>query len=101
MKHFKGIGIIVLFLGLVSFTIFQTMQEDEELIVGTWIPEGCSECEWIFTDDGKCYDYYEGKLDNTYTYSIRKSRASNGVVFSYLKIVKSNDSNDTYEYDIN
>ncbi|WP_299105715.1 hypothetical protein [uncultured Tenacibaculum sp.] len=102
MKYVKGIGIIVLLLVLVNFTFLQTMQEDEELIIGKWIPEGCPKCELVFTEDGKCYDYYEGKLDNTYTYFIYEETSDNGKLkFSTLKKININDPSDTYEYDIN
>ncbi len=101
MKHLKITFLIVLVFSLVSFTIQQTSQGDKELIIGTWIPEGCSNCKLVFTQDGKLYDYVEGSLNKTYDYSIRESTAANGVTFSYLKKTNVNDSKDSSEYDIN
>ncbi|CAL2087592.1 hypothetical protein [Tenacibaculum sp. 190524A05c] len=98
----RKITLFILFvLSLASFTIIQTIQNDKELIIGTWIPEGCLECKLVFTTNGKLYDYYQGSIDNTYNYSISESTASNGVTFSYLKTVNINDPKDTNEYDIN
>lgn len=101
MKHLKATFLIVFLLTLASFTILKVSENDKELIIGTWIPEGCSECKWVFTNQGKLYDYYQGNIDSTYDYSISEFTATNGVVFSHLKITNVNNLLDTYEYDIN
>lgn len=97
----KMVGIISLILVLVSFTII-TLQQDKSLILGTWVPEGSPNSEWIFKSDGKCYEYYQGQLDETYTYSINEVKSSNGkFTLSFLKTINVNNSSDIYEYEIN
>ncbi len=58
--------------------------------------------EWQFTSDGKCYDYYQNQLSDTYQYTITQEQSENGkFTLSYLKLVNINDSSDFYEYEIN
>ena len=75
--------------------------QDEELIKGTWIPEGCSTCQWVFAD-GKCYQYDEGRLDDTYNYEILEEKSINGkLTFSVLILTNVSDPNDVFEYEVN
>ena len=94
---YKALTITVVFL-LSSFTIIQLTQ-DRELIIGTWNYAGETNNKWIFTDD-RCIWEYNGEVINTFTYSISEEIADNGIVFSYLKLVRVGN-NDVFEYDIN
>ena len=97
-KIYKPLALIVVFL-LFSFTILHLTQ-DRELIIGEWVSTEDNNWKLVFNHQGKCYDYYQGKLESTYTYSISEETADNGVVFSYLKLVEVSD-NDVLQYDIN
>jgi len=94
--------VIALITGLVlsSFTISQLTQE-EDLIIGEWVSIEDNNWRLNFNNQGKCYDYYQGTIETTYFYSITEETANNGVVFSYLKLVNINDSDDVYNYEIN
>lgn len=95
----KAIALITIIM-LSSFTISQLIQE-EDLIIGEWVSIEDSNWRLNFNNQGKCYDYYQGILETTYFYSITEETANNGVVFSYLKLVNINDSDDVYNYEIN
>ena len=89
------------YLIFLSFLLFTQQNQEEELIKGTWIPEGCSTCQWVFKD-GKCYQYDEGRLDDTYYYEIYEGESSDGTLtFSFLKLTNVSDPNDVFEYEIN
>jgi hypothetical protein len=99
---YKKLGLISLILLLVSFTVIQTLEQDKDLIIGTWIPEGSPNSEWVFISKGKCYEYNKGQLDETYNYSIIETKSSNGkFTLNFLKTINLNDPNDIYEYEIN
>lgn len=103
MKHIKKIQKVILLVVVLvssSFTIFQLTQE-KDLIIGEWKSIEDNNWKLNFNNQGKCYDYYQGKLETTYFYSITEETATNGVVFSYLKLVNITDSNDSYNYEIN
>ena len=94
--------IITLFVLIIisGFTLSHLPQE-RALIIGTWTSQDDNNWKLIFNSDGKCMDYYEGIPDKTYNYFIAEETASNGVVFSYLKLVNVHDSSDEYNYEIN
>lgn len=102
MKHIKkihkAIALIPILL-LSSFTILESNQE-KVLIIGTWNYVNEPNNKWIFTND-KCSWEFNGDLIDVFTYQITEETATNGVVFSYLKLVNINDSNDSYNYEIN
>ena len=97
-KTYKTL-IIAIILALSSFTILQFKQE-KELIVGTWNYIDEVNNKWIFTKD-QCLWQYDNETIDTFTYHITEETATNGVVFSYLKLVNISDSSDVYDYEIN
>ncbi len=101
IKTNKIILIVVGLLAILSFTIMQLSQEEEE-IIGTWVNTESVKSKWVFNTNGKCYDYYDNALTDTYTYSIREETSGNGKLkHSFLKLININDSTDEYEYEIN
>jgi hypothetical protein len=88
-------------------TVSNTSAQDEQnLIVGTWISTDDAQSKKVFQTDGKCHDYYNGQLITTYSFSIERTSPQCGQsvpvgkLFSYLKIVNVNNSNDVYCYEI-
>lgn len=100
LKNTNKIIALITIIMLSSFTISQLIQE-EDLIIGEWVSIEDSNWRLNFNNQGKCYDYYQGILETTYFYSITEETANNGVIFSYLKLVNINDSDDVYNYEIN
>lgn len=95
--------LIPLFL-LVSFRVLNAQKENNEL-VGIWISTDDTNWVWDFRSDGKLYSYYEGKLSNTYSYSVETTSPQCGKVvdvganFSYLKLIDLSDQNaQCYEF---
>ncbi|WP_462253621.1 hypothetical protein [Ekhidna sp.] len=82
------------FLSILSIT---TIQEDE-LIVGTWVSKEDSNWRFIFKNPKTCFEYYNGKLTEEYSFSISNSSPQcNKEVFvnqntSYLKLKSNSDS---------
>ena len=102
MEHLKITLLSLLVLTLASFTILQTTQNNKELIIGTWIPDGSPSQKWIFYSNGTCHEYDNGVLDTRYSYTIEETTSEDGKLkFSTLNIINIDDSNDTYKYDIN
>lgn len=105
MKSIKKIGVLILVMVFISFTILQIVKE-KDLIIGTWISKDSPNSKWVFKKDGKCYDYSDGKLDKTYYYSINTTspqcseKVLVGELYSYLKITNIKDPNDFYCYEI-
>ena len=100
---------IVLLLFLSLFTINCSVykpKEEIEIIVGTWINEESPELKMIFKNNGRCEDYINGVLSDTYLYAISKTSPQCGQVvptgelYSYLKLVNTKDSNEVYCYEI-
>ena len=100
---------IVLLLFLSLFTINCSVykpKEEIEIIVGTWINEESPELKMIFKNNGRCEDYINGVLSDTYLYAISKTSPQCGQVvptgelYSYLKLVNTKDSNEAYCYEI-
>ncbi|MEN8125890.1 MAG: hypothetical protein ABFR32_12265 [Bacteroidota bacterium] len=101
IKTKKAIIITIVLLAIFSFTMIQLNQE-KELIIGTWINSETPEWKWHFKTDGKCYDYLGGQLSDTYTYSITEEVSKNGKLkHSFLRLVNIYKANDEYEYEIN
>lgn len=103
-KKFLGVALITL-LAILSFTVVQLSGEKED-IIGTWVSEDTPEWKWVFKSDGKCYDYYDGVLTDTYTYTLSTSSPQCGQVvptgdkFTYLKLVDDKDSTNTFCYEV-
>jgi hypothetical protein len=100
LKNTHKVIALITIIMLSSFTISQLIQE-EDLIIGEWVSIEDSNWRLNYNNQGKCYDYYQGILETTYFYSITEETANNGVIFSYLKLVNINDSDDVYNYEIN
>ena len=105
-KSLLLIGIITLML-IFGFTLIQSsLQQEKQLIIGTWILDDDSSNKWFFTIDGKLKDYDNNQLDETYNWSISATSPQCGKVvpvgdkFSYLMITSINDANDKYCYEI-
>lgn len=108
MKKFKKTRIIVIAIGVVvsvfSFSLLN--QNDSQLIIGEWRSEGCSTCTLKFDNNGKCYDYDEGELIDTYVYSIETTspqcdmEVDEGPLFKYLKMINVANNNEQYCYEI-
>ena len=105
-KNLLIVGIVTLTL-IFSFTSIQSsFQQEKIIIIGTWIPDGSPESEWVFTSDGILKDYENNQLDDTYNWSISTTtpQCGKGVPvgnnFSYLSITNVNDANDKYCYEI-
>ena len=89
-----------LLITILGFAISNNPQE-RELIIGKWNSEGCSSCIWEFKEDGKCYDYYKGRLDTTYNWEITYHKTPSGLTFGHLTLINVDDPKDIYEYRIN
>jgi hypothetical protein len=72
MNIFKQIKLailgVLLVVGFCQFTVPQS--EEKDLIIGTWTPEGSPNAKKVFEVGGICKDYYNGNLENTYTWTI-------------------------------
>lgn len=101
MKRIKIMGLTAIVLVLFGMTTLLQQKDYNALIVGDWKSEGCSTCVWRFKENGKCYDYYKGKIDATFSYTIHSSKTESGRTHYSLKLVNVEDSNDVYEYSIN
>ena len=90
----------LLFIFTHSYTSAQEKTEDK-LIQGTWTFSDSPDTKWQFKADGKCYDYLDDILLDTYTYSIVEDNSENGKIKqSVLKLVNSNNPDETYVYNI-
>lgn len=80
--------------------------EDSQNIKGTWINEETPEWKWVISSDGKCYDYYKGSLETTYTFTLETTspqcgqEVPTGEFFLYLKLVDVSDISEVYCYEI-
>ncbi|WP_299163121.1 hypothetical protein [uncultured Tenacibaculum sp.] len=109
----KNILALLTFVFLSSCILFSqtnhnsTIEDYKKEIIGTWELEKDSRTKIIFSKNGKCYDYSDGKLDKTYYYSINTTspqcseKVPVGELYSYLKITNIKDPKDIYEYEIN
>lgn len=104
MKILKNPGKILLVTLLLVFVINYSNAQDnteEKLIQGTWSFSDSPNTKWQFKDDGKCYDYLDGILLDTYTYSIIEEKLENGKTGeSVLTLVNTNNPDETYLYTI-
>ena len=104
MKTLKNPGKILLVTLLLVFVINYSNAQDnteEKLIQGTWSFSDSPNTKWQFKDDGKCYDYLDGILLDTYTYSIIEEKLENGKTGeSVLTLVNTNNPDETYLYTI-
>jgi hypothetical protein len=91
----------LLFISTYSYTSAQENTEDK-LIQGTWTFSDSPNTKWQFKDDGKCYDYLDDILLDTYSYTITDEKSENGKTSeSILTLVNTNNPDETYIYNIN
>ena len=91
----------LLFISTYSYTSAQENTEDK-LIHGTWTFSDSPNTKWQFKSDGKCYDYLDDILLDTYTYTITEEKSENGKTSeSTLTLVNTNNPDETYMYNIN
>ena len=91
----------LLFISTYSYTSAQENTEDK-LIQGTWTFSDSPNTKWQFKSDGKCYDYLDDILLDTYTYTIVEEKSENGKTSeSILTLVNANNPDETYIYNIN
>lgn len=105
MKNLKRTGKTILatfiFMAIFSFTNAQEKMEDQ-LIQGTWTFSDSPNTKWEFKEDGKCYDFLEGILLDTYTYTIIDEKSENGEIKgSVLTLVNTENPDESYMYNIN
>ena len=104
MKTLKRTSKIILAsLLLISTYSYTSAQENTEdkLIQGTWTFSDSPNTKWQFKADGKCYDYLDDILLDTYTYSIIEEKSENGeTTQSVLKLVNTSNPNESYTYNI-
>ena len=83
-----------------SYTSAQENTEDK-LIQGTWTFSDSPNTKWQFKADGKCYDYLDDILLDTYTYSIVEEKSEKGeTIQSVLKLVNTSNPEESYTYNI-
>jgi hypothetical protein len=83
-----------------SYTSAQENTEDK-LIQGTWTFSDSPNTKWQFKADGKCYDYLDDILLDTYTYSIIEEKSENGkTTQSVLKLINTSNPQESYTYNI-
>jgi len=91
----------LLFICTYSYTIAQENTEDK-LIQGTWTFSDSPNTKWQFKSDGKCYDYLDDILLDTYTYTIVEEKLEDGKIGdSTLTLVNTDNPDETYIYNIN
>jgi hypothetical protein len=105
MKNIKNANIVLLIIFFILIgTNFSWLapNQEEQLIIGKWV--NTENPGWIrsFDNYGKCYDYQNGILLDTYHYLIVRETSQNGKLkFSFLQITNVKNINDKFEYEIN
>ena len=105
-KEVRSIEVVVGYDRTTSIGYRMLTVGEKEDIIGTWVSEDTPEWKRIFKEDGKCYDYYNGALTNTYNYTLSTTSPQCGQVvptgdkFTYLKLVDDKDSNFTFCYEV-
>ena len=97
----KIVGILVLI--IMGFTIYQStvVQEETQLIIGTWICESDTNWKIKFESNGICYQYYIDEPDEEYTFTIEGNMAPNNVEHTILKLIIVNQPSEILDYEIN
>jgi hypothetical protein len=85
--------------------VYMTRRGMNNRLIGHWISKDDTKWVWDFKTDGKLYSYYEGKLIDTYSYSVETTSPQCGKVvdvganFSYLKLIDLSDQySECYEF---
>ncbi len=99
MKNLN-IKIITILSVLLFGFIAQQVNQENQLIIGTWYFENEASNLWEFTND-RCIWKNDGKITDVFTYSIVKEKSKNGKLdFSFLKLIHLNNG-EIFEYEIN
>lgn len=69
-------------------------------IKGRWISDSTPEWKWEFKADGKCYDYFNGILEDTYFYVITSENSPSGLNFHFLELTNINNQNKKFKYEL-
>jgi len=106
IKKFRiALFIIISLISLAGFRLILTQMTNQDM-KGIWISTDDTNWVWEFRADGKIYDYYSGKLSDTYSFSFETTSPQCGKVvdvgplFEYLRITNINDSQDFQCYEI-
>ena len=97
--------LVVLAVGLSSFYLRQ--QNTENLIIGIWVSESDSKSKIVFSNDGKCKEYYDNILEGEYSYIIDNSSPQCETIVpidvntNYLQLINVNDAHDKNCFEIN
>lgn len=76
----------------VSCNFFEKKKESEspKKLIGTWYANGYRNSKWVYSADGKLYNYYDGKLVELFKYSVSnicgKDKIENDTI-EYIKII--------------
>ena len=104
----KIAAIGLLFMSTAGFLFFQQstlVQEEKQLIIGTWVVDDDANYKIKFESNGTCYKYYTGEPTQEFTYSINSEFAPNGSEHTFLKLIAVSsdvyDPGEVVEYAIN
>ena len=83
----KIMGILVL-ISIVGFTIYQStlVQEENQLIIGTWKVGDEVTNKWIFTSNNECKWELDGTINSIFSYTIENSFSNSGLEHTSLKL---------------
>ncbi|MDX5478835.1 hypothetical protein [Fontibacter flavus] len=105
LKFRIAVLILISISSLVGFRLIFNQMTNQNMI-GIWISTDDTKWIWEFKNDGKIYDYYNGKLTGTYSFSLEKTSPQCGMIvdegplFEYLRITNIHDSQDIRCYEI-
>lgn len=84
-----------------GFTISKQQNQDNQLIIGTWVQEDDSNIKMVFTADGLEKDYVNGELIDTFNWQITSGATPSGLTISHLILTNILDANDVSRFEIN
>lgn len=105
INEIKIFWLAILTIYTISYSELAHIQTEKNDIYGTWVSTDDTSWKWVFTSDGKCYDYYNNIQTDIYLFSIETSSPQcgetvpTGDLFSYisLKNIKNNSDQNCYE----
>lgn len=75
-----NIGVVLALSFVFSSNDFQ--EELKKYIIGSWVEEGTTiDDKWVFSADGKCTEYSDGKVLDTYTYVLTTEKSKKWEVY--------------------
>ncbi|MDA9339703.1 hypothetical protein N9Q68_01895 [Polaribacter sp.] len=86
--------LIITFVVIVSFTIYQSVlvQEEKQLIIGTWIVGDEVTNKWNFTSNNECKWELDGVITSEFTYIIESDFSTSGLEHTFLKLTTINSA---------